>query len=296
MNDEVLTRPRTAAGLLAVCMLFLLAGCAPIVPESPGTGGTVPEPTAVPVEEASAEIPTVTIELTDAGLVVPAEVPSGIVRLQVLGADPDTGMVDVGYIVEGTSTADLEAALATAQDDPTNALELVRIYGYSSFAADPIYELMPGKHVAVYQVGETPMQLAYFTAGEDSGAAAPEADVVVELHDFAFVMPDTVPAGENVWEFANQGDQWHMMLIVQPAEGQTADDVLAMMMSEGPPPEGTAEPAFLGEYAPMSQGNRAWVSIDLPPGEYLAICPLPDLTNMQMDHASQGMVRMFTVE
>jgi hypothetical protein len=294
--NEMLKRARRAAPavLFVVVALVMLAACAPITPEAPSGEGTVPSPTALPAEEAATEIPTVTIEVSDAGLVAPAEVPSGIVRFAFVGIGPES-FVDVGRIVEQTSTADLEAALATAQDDPTTALELVRIYGYSSFSNEAVYELPAGDYVAVLNVGEPSQQIAYFTAGDESGAAAPQADVVVELHDFAFVMPDTVPAGENVWEFDNLGEQWHMMLILQPAEGQSADDIMAMMMSEEPPPEG-AEPAFIGEYAPMSEGARAWVTVDLPPGDYMAICPLPDLTDMQMDHAAQGMVRMFTVE
>ncbi len=296
---EVLGRVRSGAplALLGFVVLLLVAGCAPITPEAPGNTVPMPAETPMAMEEPTAvstgEIPTVTFAYADGAVTGPAEVPSGIVRFVFEGVSED-GWIDIAYVTEGTAMDDVTAALQQAEENPAAVLDLVRIFGVAGDATEAIYDLPEGDYLAVYKAGWPDFATMPFATGAASGAAAPEADVLVQLDDFAFIMPDTVPAGESVWEFSNTGDQWHMMLIVKPAEGQTADDVMAMMMGEGDP--NAAEPEFMSSFEPISQGNRAWVTMDLPPGKYLAVCPLPDLKTMQMDHASLGMVREFTVE
>jgi hypothetical protein len=46
----------------------------------------------------------------------------------------------------------------------------------------------------------------------------------------------------------------------------------------------------------MGAGERAWVTWDLPAGEYTVICFLPDLAGDMSSHAEHGMVRMLVVE
>ena len=81
-----------------------------------------------------------------------------------------------------------------------------------------------------------------FTAKELVGTVEPQADVVVELHDFAYVMPDEIKAGEQLWEVKNEGDQFHMMALLKPNPGVTLDDLKAAFAAmergelTGPPP------------------------------------------------------------
>lgn len=87
------------------------------------------------------------------------------------------------------------------------------------------------------------------------------------------------------------------MSIVTLNEGMTVKDVLAWVASMGP--EGPSGPPPFEESAfwgPMGPGQRAWVTWDLPAGEYTVICFLSDVAGDMTSHAAHGMVRTLTVE
>ena len=113
---------------------------------------------------------------------------------------------------------------------------------------------------------------------------------------FSFALPNEIKAGQNVWQIENKGEQWHEMGILKLNEGVTLEDMMAWMESadpdgpSGPPPFEDA--AF---WAPMGAGNTAWVTWDIPAGEYTVICFLPDLAGDGAPHFAHGMVRTLTV-
>ena len=241
-------------------------------------------------EEAAVGAPTVTVELTDAGLALPDEVPSGVVAFDLTAAP---GALPA-RLNEGVTLDQVNEALA--QPDPFAALALVSLLGGASNTTDGLLtvDLQPGEHVLVNFPEDGPPSVTPFTTGDDSDAAAPEADVTVDLVDFNFGIPAEVESGPKVWQINNKGTQWHEMGIVKLSEGASVDDVLAMLQSEeqpdGPPP--FEEVAF---WAPNSPGETGWVTWDLPPGEYTVICFLPDLAGDMTPHAAHGMVAQLTV-
>lgn len=288
MMEKVLLRVRRSGPpVLLMLMLGLVAGCVPI---------TVPAPAAA---NAAVAIPNVTVSVVDGKLVIPAEIPSGIVQFTYVGTNPDTEYVDIARLAEGATLDEIKPLLDASNDDPGPALEKVSIYGFQAsdtISSTIIYDLLPGGYVVTLNAGAADMDqdLVPFTPGPDSGAAAPGADVSVEMDDFAYVMPDKIPAGPHLWEISNVGKQWHMMLIAHLADGQTVDDILKMMGEPGD--DSLLGSTIVDAYLPMSPGNRAWVTIDLPPGNYAAVCPLPDLMGDMSPHAMKGMVHAFTVE
>jgi hypothetical protein len=245
---------------------------------------------------ASVEIPVVTLKVTEAGLEAPGEIPSGVVAVAVEGGDPEN-MPELARLNDGVTMEQLNEALA--QPDPMAALPLVALLGSASNSVDGrvIYDLQPGAYVAVLFMPDGPPQVVPVTAGALSGATAPTADVAVSLVDFNFAMPDKIAVGPQVWQIDNTGEQWHEMAIVQLNEGATVDDVLAWVASMGP--EGPSGPPPFEEgafWSPMGSGQRAWVTWDLPAGEYTVVCFLPDLAGDMSSHASHGMVRTLVVE
>jgi hypothetical protein len=115
--------------------------------------------------------------------------------------------------------------------------------------------------------------------------------------DFSFAMPDKIATGPQVWQIENAGEQWHEMPILKLNEGVTIDDVLAMMAESGPGgPEGPPPFEIVAFWSPMGAGEKAWVTWDLPPGEYTVICFLPDLAGDMSPHVAHGMVRTLVVE
>ncbi len=274
------------AGLLTV---GLLSACQPIQP--------MPEAAAPPTEEAaSAEIPLVTLKVTEAGLEAPSEIPSGIVAVAVEGGSPEN-MPQLARLNEGVTMEQVTEAVAGP--DPMAALALVSLLGSAATVdGQVIYDLQPGSYAAVLFMPDSPPQVVPVTSGEPSGAVAPTADVSATLLDFSFAIPDKIATGPQVWQIENSGQQWHEMGIVKLNEGVTVEDVLAWVQQSmgpegpsGPPP--FEEGAFWG---PMGAGQRAWVTWDIAPGEYTVICFLPDLAGDMSPHAAHGMVRTLVVE
>lgn len=268
-------RREWVVGVLAIVVLLALSACSAL-------GGTG--------QEAALNVEPVTVEMTDGGLDVPAEVPSGVVAFD-LQAAPDAIPARLN---EGVTLDQFNEALA--QPDPFAALGLVSLLGGSSSTTDGLLtvDLQPGPHVVINFAEDGPPAVASFTAGEPSGATAPTADVTVDLVDFNFAVPPEIESGPKVWQISNRGQQWHEMVIVALNEGTTVEDVIAMLSSEepaeGPPP--FEQVAF---WAPNSPGETGWVTWDLPPGEYTVICFLPDIAGDMSPHAAHGMVATLTV-
>jgi hypothetical protein len=135
-----------------------------------------------------------------------------------------------------------------------------------------------------------------------AGAPAPMADATVHMVDFAFAFPPDLPAGEQTWHVLNSGEQLHHIVIFTLAEGATLEDFLEFMeqMEEGGPPEpGEGEP--LSEPADhigiMSAGQESYHFLDLAPGQYVAVCFLPDHLGdaTGQPHSMLGMMQVFRV-
>jgi hypothetical protein len=157
--------------------------------------------------------------------------------------------------------------------------------------------LEPGQYVVEATSGGGPGETSTssnmtVTVSEGEVTDAPEADFSLHMSDFHFDFPETMPAGEQLWEVSFTG-QPHVALIFKLSEGATAEDVLAFMSNTeagGPPPFefGTLIPA-------ASSGQTFYTPVSLSPGNYVAVCPLPDLAG-EGSHAEHGMVDSFTVE
>lgn len=242
------------------------------------------------VEEAAGAIPEVAIEMGDAGPSIAAEVPSGVVAIN-LNAAPGALLARLN---EGVTLDQFNEGLS--QPDPTAAVALVSLLGGASNTTDGklIVDLQAGQHVLVNFPEDGPPSAVSFTAGEASGATAPAADVTVDLVDFNFAIPAEIEAGPKVWQISNKGQQWHEMAIVKLNEGASIDDVLAMLQSEE---ESAAPPPFeeVAFWSPNSPGETGYVTWDLPAGEYTVICFLPDLAGDMTSHAAHGMVATLTV-
>ncbi len=282
--------PRRAGNLLVLAACLLLAGCQPIQPLPPEAGATVPV------------VPTNTITLSADAAGAPESVPTGPVELTLANDSEMDRFVLLARLLEG-ATADQVMGLLAAGDD-MGALALVSLHGGTMAPAGgsstTTFDLKPGEYLVLAeadQAGEEeapPPLTTTFVAEGESTMDAPAAAVRAELADFAFVLPDAISAGPQLWEIVNTGQQWHEMGILVLDEGVTVEDLMGMMSAEepsGPPPW---QEIFF--YPPIGAGERAWTEIDLPPGEYTVICFLPDVAGDYAPHFAHGMVRTLVVE
>jgi len=120
--------------------------------------------------------------------------------------------------------------------------------------------------------------------------AAPEDATTFTMKDFAFEMPGTLPAGKATYKVVNAGPQPHELGVLKLAPGKTDEDVLAWDSApSGPPPFES-----VGGINAFSADGSGYMTLDLAPGEYLAVCHIPDPVS-GVAHLHLGMTRHFTV-
>lgn len=140
---------------------------------------------------------------------------------------------------------------------------------------------------------------------------APTAETTVDLVDFSFKnLPATVTTGQHVWEVHNSGTEQHELAIFQLAPGVTGKMMYGMLAgSEAPagspaataavpsPVAAQAGPPFtdVAGAAPMDPDNTVWPVIDLQPGDYTAVCFIPD-PKTGKPHFMLGMFMEFSVK
>ena len=127
----------------------------------------------------------------------------------------------------------------------------------------------------------------------------PVAAGTVDMADFAFATLPPIAAGQTVVEVTNSGQEPHEMAVVR-LNGISASQLLEMLSAPPPgpgsaPPPGPPPLEFVGGVQAMMPGQRAWVTLDLTPGEYAMVCFVPSPPNQGKPHVALGMFRAFTV-
>lgn len=279
--------------------LIMLAACQPVMlPADEGSAATVPE---------------VTIEVNDTEFTIPADFPGGIVAVTMKNNSSQD--LDIGFtrVREGSSADELIAMSDNFMENLVPISQMASfIYSFNPLPAGEsgrvIMDLKTGDFIVdatAHTEGEPVPGAAHlfdtFRATTVVGTVEPQADVKVELNDFAFVMPDEIAAGEHLWEFTNVGHQWHMIFFVQPVADASLQDVLTALMTEGEP---AGPPPFeflpLAGIPPIGEGERVWVETSMEAGTYIGACPLPDIAAIiaggePMSHLAEGMHRVLTV-
>jgi hypothetical protein len=127
----------------------------------------------------------------------------------------------------------------------------------------------------------------------NTSTPTPEADVTVQMKNFAYDMPSDIKAGEQTWAVSNAGTQVLNMNLYKLAEGKTVDDLNTFLQSqEGDPPGEVVNWAGL-----LSAGRTQYITFDLDPGSYVAF---GDVLDYSADGSAQktfslGMIQGFTI-
>lgn len=256
--------PRTTGTLVTLLLIFALAI------------------TAVSAQDEN----SVTITAAADGVTVPESLPEGLVTVTFDNTGEAPFVPILVQLKEGATLDDFFGALG---GDPAQLPEVAILKGGTMInpasTAVITYNFTPGDYVLVNFAAEEP-QIANFSVEDDANVDTselseedlPESVMTLALVDFAFAVPAEVEAGEQTWMLENIGEQWHEMVIYKiDAElplDEAHDLVMESMTADDPSALGL-EQTFL--WLPMSEGERAWVTLDLEPGTYALACYLPDI-------------------
>ena len=126
----------------------------------------------------------------------------------------------------------------------------------------------------------------------------PRADgpnvVTITTSEYAFGMPDTIPAGLTTFRLVNQGKELHHASLVRLRDGKTVADfqaaLAAAMKNHTPPPSWMT---FAGGPNAVTLGDTGVATETLEPGSYLFVCWIPSLDGVP--HVMKGMMHPLAV-
>lgn len=157
----------------------------------------------------------------------------------------------------------------------------------------------PGEY-AVLCVVDTPDKVPHVMKGmiqpltvtPATGAVAelPPSDMTLTLVDYAFSFSAPLTAGSHVIRVENTASQSHEIALFKFLPGKGMDDLMAWAESY----EGPAPMVAMGGVPAFRPGQVADMYVDLAPGEYVALCFVPDATD-GMPHLVHGMALPFSI-
>jgi hypothetical protein len=119
-------------------------------------------------------------------------------------------------------------------------------------------------------------------------ATAPVMTQEVRMVDFAYVGPDRWRAGRHVLGVRNVGPQDHQLRLVRLRPGST-------LQSWATADDPDAHATDVAGVARTGAGRVAYLEVELPPGDYVAYCLIPD-PRTRKPHVELGMLRAIRVE
>jgi hypothetical protein len=262
------------------------------------TGGQAAQSTA----HAAAATPTVVdIMASDYAFEAPDVLPAGLVTLRLMNHGQEPHHAQLLRLNDDVTFDQFAAALQTEGEA---ALRLVAMPGGPG-ALSPLksgevtLDLTAGSYVlacfiaspdGVPHLAKGMLKPVTVTSAPADPSVLPELAGTVTMRDFSFDMPEQVPAGRVTYKVVNDGPQPHELNILKLAPGATVDDMRAWQANPTTPPPFEAVGGMNG----LSRGVDGFMTVDLQPGGYVAICHIPD-PGSGVPHSHLGMIRTFTV-
>jgi hypothetical protein len=246
-------------------------------------------------------IPVIVIKAHDFLFEGLSKLEAGLVTFRLTNDGQEPHHAQLARLNDGVTMEQLQQAL---QESEQAAFALVTLAGGPG-AIDPgqstevTVDLAPGQYVVLCFIPGADgvphlakgMIGAFEVSGTKSAAAEPKADQTITLKDFTFDMPAEFKAGVHTWHMVNDGPQPHEIALIRLAEGKTLEDAGAWFAApSGPPPY-----TLVGGFQAFMAGATGWLTIDLKPGDYVALCGIPDPASGK-PHMELGMLMPFTAK
>lgn len=257
------------AVVVAVCVLFLLGTPASAAPRL-----------------------AVAIGIGTSGITVPDGIESGLTTVTMSNSDRAPHILSIAHLKEGETPESIGAAAAENPNAVFALLDTVYSPGFQlpGGSATFVATLQPGIWMATDVLAPGAPTFFTVTEGDGDGTAQPSEAASVGMMDFSFTgLPTMLNAGKNTIRLTNNGRQNHEMVVYKLNEGQTAEQfVAAAAESEGNVPNEVAGGMAAGP------GSDLWTDYTFTPGNYIAVCNIPDPAS-GMPHVALGMMAAFSV-
>jgi uncharacterized cupredoxin-like copper-binding protein len=250
---------------------------------------------------AADEIQQIKITAKDFAYEGPQQVNSGLVTFTLVNDGKEPHHAHVARLNDGVTMDQLKEAL---QKNPDSALGMLTFAGGMNtidpgMSQEVTLTLAAGDYVILCFVSGSD-NVPHLAKGMMSPlrvvtvAPMPKFEALLDIKDFSFELPANIKAGKQVWKVINTGPQVHEFTLLRLKEGTSIDDFMKMMQSQTPP---TGPMPFdnYGGFGAINSGLSGWVTLDLKPGNYVAICFVPDPASHKA-HFERGMVKGFTVQ
>ncbi len=228
------------------------------------------------------------ISVNESGFTIADEFEGGLVTVEFTNTGQAPHLPGIARLKDGESPETVaaagEAALTLVEDAVAPGVLMPGTSG------SVIAELTPGVWLVMDAIDPTvPPTFVTVVAGDGDGTTVPADAAAIGMHNFAFTgIPATVNAGKTTWKLENKGTQFHEVVLYQVEAGVTPESFLASFNGNSPP---AGIPFGAGVTTP---GNTIWKEFTLTPGNYLAVCLVPD-DDSGAPHAQLGMMTAFTV-
>lgn len=255
--------------------------------------------TAQTAERARASMHTITAKVTRSGMTLRGvdDLHAGRAKLVVKGRGGTTvtfGTLKAGYTMKAFSK---DLVNGFVKNDTT---AIKRVYakadaigGLAPGSTGTIVFPHPGKYFAFVFGEKGPSKPSEFTVGARRSTRTPHVDGrIVATDGPGWAGSSSLPAkGTFLFKNAATTKVLHFVDLQQVKEGTTVDDVLASFQSDSQGPPSWAMAGHVSADV-MSRGRSMTVDYDLPPGQYVVLCFMPDPKMDGMPHAMMGMIEM----
>jgi uncharacterized cupredoxin-like copper-binding protein len=296
MRPTVYIASLSAAAFLSGCSKEALKADTTAVAQ---TGTATAPPTRVASYDPTTR--TITVIAKDFTFEAPDSVPAGWTTFRMLNESGNIHHVQLVRLDSGKTLADMQAAM---KGGPPGPKWMVEVGGPNApnpnGESNATIELEPGNYVMLCFV-DIPDKTPHFMKGmvrpltvtaATGPSAAPVADLVVAMSDYAFtVKSGALSSGKHVVQVVNDGPQGHELELLKLAPGKTAKDFIAWTAKpEGPPPADA-----IGGVVGLAKGGSGFFNVELSSGTYALVCFIPDAKNGKA-HYEHGMIKEFSVQ
>ena len=287
--------------LVSLAALVTVAGCS--VKDAPRT---VADSTAAPVAAAatSAAPNVVNITASEYKYDAPAEIPAGMTTFHLINSGKEPHQASLIKLDSGKTYNDMMAGMKAMKPGTPPPGWVIMAGGPNAAApgnsTDLTMNLAAGNYAIVCFIPDTkgvPHMMSGMSKGitvtpnASANTTEPTADINVTLSDYKFDFSAPLTSGKHTLKIQTAAGQPHEFTMFQLMPGKTPADLVKFFDGgmKGAPPG-----MPIGGVAGMANGNAAYFTVDLKPGDYALVCFLPDGKDGK-PHYSHGMTQVIKI-